>query len=64
MNEDFEFTFTLVCEFRDCKNEAEYEGWHRVLDFANQPTGMIQKMCVCRDCVKYLIGHDKSTLEE
>lgn len=44
------------CDFSNCENEAQFEGWYRVLDFANQPTGRIQKMVVCKDCVKYLIG--------
>lgn len=49
----------LECEFRNCTREAEYEGWYRVLDFAGQPTGLIQKMMVCKDCTKYLIGNKK-----
>ena len=51
-DEDF-----IKCGFRGCQNEAEYEGWYRVLDFANQPTGLIQKMQVCHSCVKFLIGN-------
>ena len=47
----------ITCEFRGCQNEAEYEGWYRVLDFAGQPTGLIQKMRVCHICVKFLIGN-------
>lgn len=47
----------IICEFRGCQNEAEFEGWYRVLDFAGQPTGLIQKMRVCHSCVKFLIGN-------
>lgn len=38
----------IKCEFLDCQNEAEYEGWYRVLDFNNQPTGLTQKVKVCK----------------
>lgn len=54
-----ESSTAIKCDFRDCNNEAEFEGWYRVLDFSNIPTGRIQKMCVCSSCTKYLIGYDK-----
>lgn len=47
----------IKCDFRGCTNEAEFEGWYRVLDFAGQPTGVTQKMRVCNSCVKFLIGN-------
>ncbi len=48
----------ITCEFRDCMNEAEYEGWFSVLDFSGQKTGLIRKMYVCKDCKKFLIGSE------
>lgn len=50
-DEDF-----IKCDFLGCQDEAKYEGWYRVVDFAGQPTGLIKKR-VCRSCVKLLIGN-------
>ena len=53
---------TLKCEFKNCNNDAEYEGWYRIQDFTGNTTGLVQKMSVCKDCSKHLIGYDKSNL--
>ena len=51
-DEDF-----VSCIF--CDNEAEFEGWYRVRDFAGIPTGMMQKIQVCKDHACCLIGNEK-----
>jgi len=52
----------LECDFSNCKNEAEFEGWYRPLDpITNEPFGLIQKMIVCKSCVKFMIGYKEQT---
>lgn len=46
----------IMCEVQNCTNEADYEGWYRVLDFLGTPTGLIQRRRVCRDHMSVLIG--------
>ena len=56
-HDDYDDEDFIKCYFSDCQNEAEFEGWYRRLDFAGQPTGLIQQIRVCRVCVKFLIGY-------
>lgn len=49
------------CEVDGCKNDADFEGWYRVFDFAGQKTGLIQRRQVCEQHRHFLIGGQKET---
>lgn len=48
------------CEIQGCTQYAAYEGWYKVLDFSGNPTGLIQRRCVCDAHVNMLISKPKS----
>lgn len=54
----------IPCEVPGCKEEAEWEGWYRVVDFTGNPTGLIQKRMVCELHKFYLIGYGKEETDE
>lgn len=49
----------FMCEVDGCYNDAEYEGYWRVKDFAGIPTGLIQLRKVCPLHKSLLIGAEK-----
>lgn len=44
------------CEIEGCSQMARWEGWYSVKDFSRNPTGLIQKRCVCNDHKTLLRG--------
>lgn len=44
------------CQVSGCEEPAMWEGWYRVTDGFNIPTGMIQRVCVCDQHISVTIG--------
>jgi hypothetical protein len=49
----------IRCEVSGCSEEAEYQGYWRVKDSFNIPTGLIQLRNVCNGHKSLLIGSEK-----